>query len=604
MASKINKVLTNQTQTLSNEELANVSASLSAILGQGSGGEQCASAWLPTITEDGDISWTLTSATIAPATANIMGPPGPTGQDGAPGSDGADGTSVVLQSVIDVEGGKQVTLAWGETPSTSSFVIPSGTPGTNGKDGKDGTDGTNGTSVHLDSVSTVAGGTQVTLGWGTSDTSAFVIPSGAAGAPGTNGKDGTDGEDGVSPTISATELGPTEQHPQGGFAVTITDKTGSQTINIWNGNNGAGATVRLLEGTGIKIEADGSDYTIGVSADYALKSELPDVTDMATKTWVSGQGYLTSIPDSYATKAYANEASANALSAAETWVNQQNFATSAGLAANKQFAMTTTGWKEIQGGGGGTTYTAGEGISIDNDVISFSGAQVAAQEYVLAGNGTVESPFNTSSFYENYLENLASINGDVAVVSAAIAAMGGAIKIIGNASCNYINNLQVGNINPGDSYILTDSDTIYAYNAEGQQVQLTAHAGDMAVLGIANYQKTVALLATTPNLTQYAKLNQRTIVKAGVGVTVSHAENSDGAVEYTVNTVGGGGEGTLSAYTVTCSGDNRFDFERSVDPITSAINYNMTTTMPNFINVTATPTGTLTPNSYYFVYEE
>lgn len=38
MTTPINKVLTNQTQTLSNEELANVSASLSAILGQGGGG--------------------------------------------------------------------------------------------------------------------------------------------------------------------------------------------------------------------------------------------------------------------------------------------------------------------------------------------------------------------------------------------------------------------------------------------------------------------------------------------------------------------------------------------------------------------------------------
>ena len=341
MATPINKILTNQQQDFSPEELANVSASLSAILGQGGGGEPCASAWRPTVTDKGVLSWTLTTSTTTPTPVNIIGPQGPSGTSGAKGE---DGTSIILQSVTDVEGGKQVTLAWGETPSTSSFVIPSGTPGTNGKDGKDGTDGTNGTSVHLDSVSTVAGGTQVTLGWGTSDTSAFVIPSGAAGAPGTNGKDGTDGEDGVSPTILATELGPTEQHPQGGFAVTITDKTGSQTINIWNGNNGAGATVRLLEGTGIKIEADGSDYIIGVSADYALKSELPDVTDMATKTWVSGQGYLTSIPDSYATKAYANEASANALSAAETWVNQQNFATSAGLAADTRYEMTNAGW--------------------------------------------------------------------------------------------------------------------------------------------------------------------------------------------------------------------------------------------------------------------
>jgi hypothetical protein len=42
-----------------------------------------------------------------------------------------------------------------------------------------------------------------------------------------------------------------------------------------------------------------------------------------------------------------NGASANALSAAQTWVNQQNFATSAGLDANKQYAMTTNGWSDF-----------------------------------------------------------------------------------------------------------------------------------------------------------------------------------------------------------------------------------------------------------------
>ena len=440
MVSKINKVLTNQTQTFSNEELANVSASLSAILGQSSGGEQCASAWLPTITEDGDISWTLTSATIAPATANIMGPQGETGPQGTSGTNGKDGYSIELQSVTDEDGGKKVTLSWGETPSTSSFVIPSGAQGADGKDGADG----------------------------------------------------------FSPIMSFTEAATSVAHKNGGTVVTFTyGASGSQSTayTAWNGNDGSG--------------------------------------------------------------------------------------------------------------GGGSTYTAGEGISIDDDVISFSGAQVAAQEYVLAGNGTVESPFNTSSFYENYLENLAAVNGDVAVVSAAVAAMGGAIKIIGNASCTYINNLQTSNIQPGDAYIATTDGTVDGLDVEtGQWKSFTVHSGDMVVLSISNNAKVVSVLATTPNLTQYTKLNQRTIVKAGVGVTVSHTENSDGAVEYTVNTVGGSGEGTLSAYTVTCSGDNRFDFERSVDPVTSAINYNMTTTMPNFINVTATPTGTLTPNSYYFVYEE
>ena len=179
--------------------------------------------------------------------------------------------------------------------------------------------------------------------------------------------------------VCSTELSPTEQHPQGGSAVTITDGTGSQTINIWNGNNGAGATVRLLEGTGIKIEAEGSDYTIGVSADYALKSELPNLTPYATKTWVGEQGYLTSIPDSYATKTYANEASAHALSQAETWVGQQNFATSAGLAANKQYAMTTNGWTDFV-------------IPSTSGYLPTSGGTVSGQ-LVVSGGSTFDQQF-------------------------------------------------------------------------------------------------------------------------------------------------------------------------------------------------------------------
>ena len=409
----------------------------------GGSGTSTVGYWRPSVDDSGDISWawSLESTATVPDTTNIKGPSGTNGADGKDGADGisptftitptaggtrvtisgaqgensfdvlsgaqgpqgetgpqgiqgetgpagadgSDGTSIYLESVIDAENGKQITLGWGNG-ETSAFVIPSGekgeqgikgeqgasgvsgyTPrmqinsetnywevsyddgstwtslnvsatgpqGQSGASGQNGKDGTNGTSVYLDNVSTVAGGTQVTLGWGTSDTSAFVIPSGAAG---------TNGKDGVSPTVTTTELSPTDQHSQGGFAVTITDETGSQTINIWNGNNGAGATVRLIEGTGIKIEADGSDYTIGVSADYALKSELPDVSDMATQTWVEEQGYLKSIPNTYATKEYANETSANALSAAETWVNQQNFVTSAGLAADTRYEMTNTGW--------------------------------------------------------------------------------------------------------------------------------------------------------------------------------------------------------------------------------------------------------------------
>jgi len=557
MASKINKILTNQSQEFSNEELANVSASLSAILGQG-GGTYSGDGRYINVKNDNTITMTQTAASLLNSVENKLN----TDIYAA-----ASGTWEDVASAYQTYSGDYLTES-----ATSALYYPlSGNP-SGFMDGMFIAKYNETTIAELDSA------------YNANQLVYCMVPTGTTGTrlaflAFINTKNDSEACYEFQYYRSSTSKSIGAQSDQV-VIFSCMSATGNWTSGTRNTN------AQIVADTGLSAKMSGNKLYLGVSADYALKSELPDLTDYATKT-------------------YANEASANALSQAETWVGQQNFATSAGLSANKQFAMTTTGWKEIQGGGGGTTYTAGEGISIDNDVISFSGAQVAAQEYVLAGNGTVESPFNTSSFYENYLENLAAVNGDVAVVSAAVAAMGGAIKIIGNASCTYIDNLQASNIQPGDAYIATTDGTVGGLDVEtGQWKSFTVHSGDMVVLSISNNTKVVSVLATTPNLTQYTKLNQRTIVKAGVGVTVSHTENSDGAVEYTVNTVGGGGEGTLSAYTVTCSGDNRFDFERSVDPVTSAINYNMTTTMPNFINVTATPTGTLTPNSYYFVYEE
>ena len=145
MATPINKILTNQTQTLGNEELANVSASLSAILGQGGGGgggEPCASAWLPSVSDAGVISWTLTTATTEPATANIKGPSGDQGPAGTSGAKGDDGTSVIVKSIREFDdvvgthtkGGTEITLEWneGQTVKTSAFSAFNGEKGQDG----------------------------------------------------------------------------------------------------------------------------------------------------------------------------------------------------------------------------------------------------------------------------------------------------------------------------------------------------------------------------------------------------------------------------------------------------------------------------------------
>ena len=196
-----------------------------------------------------------------------------------------------------------------------------------------------------------------------------------------------------------------------------------------NGRDGAGASYTFDSTT---LSGNGNTEPFGVNTNYfATKTWVDqqgflkntDLTDYATKTyanetsaaalsqaesWVEQQGYLTSIPDSYATKSYTDEASANALSEAKTWVEdqdflkntdltdyatktyvdtasaaavsqskswvgQQKFVTSADdFNTDKQYAMTSTGWKEVE-------------VSSIGDYLPLSGGTVSG-ELVVSGN--------------------------------------------------------------------------------------------------------------------------------------------------------------------------------------------------------------------------
>ena len=113
-----------------------------------------------------------------------------------------------------------------------------------------------------------------------------------------------------------------------------------------NGRDGAGASYTFDSTT---LSGNGNTEPFGVNTNYfATKTWVDqqgflkntDLTNYATKTyanetsaaalsqaesWVEQQGYLTSIPDTYATKSYTDEASANALSEAKTWVIDQDY---------------------------------------------------------------------------------------------------------------------------------------------------------------------------------------------------------------------------------------------------------------------------------------
>lgn len=227
---------------------------------------------------------------------SATGPQGPEGPQGIQGEKGEKGD----QGEIGPEGPKGDIGPQGEQgpKGDKGDTGPqgpkgdTGEPGTNGIDGKDGKDGTNGKDGVSPTVSSeqVFGGTEVTFTYGTGQTETITVFDGTPGAAGASG---------YSPIITL-EHATSTSYPNGGTKVTIADleHQAGQEFYVWNGNDGQGATVNLLEGTGIKIDKLGQDYTIGVSGDYASTGDveaasanaydkavakIPDVTNFITK---------------------------------------------------------------------------------------------------------------------------------------------------------------------------------------------------------------------------------------------------------------------------------------------------------------------------------
>lgn len=188
--------------------------------GGGGGGTSYDMAWYPTVDTDGNIAWEWNRTTTAPTTTNIKGPQGergPTGPQGISGNKGNDATPI--------------------TATTAA----------------------------------IASGTQVTISYtsGGDPLAQFNVLSGAQGASGAKG------DNGFSPTVATAT---TAAGDKTGTKITFTyfDSEGTQQTEsyiAWNGIDGQGATVNLLEGDGIQIThaAGTTNYTIGVSADYTTK---------------------------------------------------------------------------------------------------------------------------------------------------------------------------------------------------------------------------------------------------------------------------------------------------------------------------------------------
>jgi predicted hydrolase (HD superfamily) len=146
---------------------------------------------------------------------------------------------------------------------------------------------------------------------------------------------------------------------------------------------------------------------------FAQASAIPDVSNLASKAevydatvtgvqtatgWVNSQGYLTSVPSTYATDTEVSEAIASSITDFVTEpevtallpdteavdfeeLDISAFALASSVPTvqlNGDNQVTAINNHEIAGGGGGSTYTAGQYISIDsNDVISVTGVAAA-----------------------------------------------------------------------------------------------------------------------------------------------------------------------------------------------------------------------------------
>ena len=306
-----------------------ISYSLSAI---GGGGSQSNYLWKPTVDEDGEIEWSISVTTDTPESANIKGPKGdkgdkgdkgetgeqgPQGETGAKGADGKDGVSPTVTTAT-IEGGNRVTFTYGEG-STKYIDVMSGVPGLPGVSPT-----VTVTNIPADPSDPdhKNGGTEITITDATSINkfSAWNGNDGTmAGAPDIEGKNGISAvlagstyEVGLSGAFYNAITSVSSKLDESDFT-TYTATTAPDTFqakgNYLSANalNGY-ATESWVEGKHYLVaddiagKADKTDLQyVSAGVDY-VSGAIPDTSDMATKTWVGQQNYLTSVPSEYITE--------------------------------------------------------------------------------------------------------------------------------------------------------------------------------------------------------------------------------------------------------------------------------------------------------------
>lgn len=262
--------------------------------------------YTPSVSDDGDLSWTNNGNLPNPETINIKGPQGQQGIQGIQGIQGLQGvqgeTGPYFIPSVDNEGNLSWTNNGGlDNPSTVNIKGPQGTqgqpgiqgpPGQNGSDGIDGKDG----ATFTPSVSSSG-----VLSW-TNDKGlpnpATVNIKGPQGNPGQDGTNGTDGENGATFTPSVNSNGDLSWTNDKGLSnpatVNIRGPQGIQGNPGSAGQNGADATVNgvntlTIEATGgLTGTQSGNTYSIsGENLPY-LKTTGGTLTGNLTGQYLTG----------------------------------------------------------------------------------------------------------------------------------------------------------------------------------------------------------------------------------------------------------------------------------------------------------------------------
>ena len=208
-----------------------------------------------------------------------QGPKGDKGEPGTNGSDGKDGISPTVSTEL-ISGGNRVTFTYSDG-KTETIVVMNGEPGQGGPKGPEGPQGPQGQQGLQGPPGEKGekGDTGLQGPPGEQGPQGEIGPKGEQGPKGDKGEPGKDGADGFSPTVTTEPIETTPEHVNGGTSVTITNKSGYNTFEVWNGNDGSSSSNSFDPDT---IAGSGtSDDPYKVNTD-----------NIPTKTWVEEQSYL------------------------------------------------------------------------------------------------------------------------------------------------------------------------------------------------------------------------------------------------------------------------------------------------------------------------